>query len=694
MRRLGPLLAAATVALLAGCPAGGAIDDTTDADVSTDTPVVVAEPVPGADCDNYDAGDSAWVQRVTPLLLGRLPEGSREVRVLADLAAATDRATVARALMEQPEFIDRWTRWFLDELQVNRIGPKEHRSCFGVANVPEDRGDLSAHVAASDPMDPAWDGGPFTMLDLIRSSLWADNLSTLYRAELFAMMARPATFCGNTPDEEMEATRRREFGAKFAPRYTHRTLECIGCHNSVWSTTDHPDPALDRFWPLPGLLEAAMYRTETGAPDLELFSAFRLRGVLSKESLLDPTEADEWDEDAAQAVSPWGIDPACGQFVPPDAVDSDPLGYSSYLAGEIGDRATIWDVEQHLHQGLEILANDGPTWGPSDAVDGAPAFAYLLAQRLATRVWQAMMGAPLTLGHGFARNTDQHSQLLALTETVISSGWSLRQLLIAVVTDPGFNPPHPDSCPAEQAYDLPPVLTPFSVEETDPLRQGNGAGDLARRDAAWVLLDKTALALGWPTHDSFPDDEEDTNETVRFRAAGAFLSDGEPGFAGIDFQSRTDWEILTRDCLPSYQQESDSADWITEIVQLGVEQQAPMRDIAEAIRDRLLLSPTLDELESDLVADLLEVGFLGLASSQLGNAELPLRRYCGILLSSPWYLLAGVVQRPSETFPTLVLPGDDYRALCEQHAAALEATTGTSVVCGDDGVSVPGAPDG
>ena len=55
-------------------------------------------PFPSA--TSADAGNYSFVRQAVPVLLGRKSKGQTEVRLLADLVAATDRGTVVRALME------------------------------------------------------------------------------------------------------------------------------------------------------------------------------------------------------------------------------------------------------------------------------------------------------------------------------------------------------------------------------------------------------------------------------------------------------------------------------------------------------------------------------------------------------------------------------------------------------------------
>src|SRR5690606_1096858 len=95
------------------------------------------------------------------------------------------------------------------------------------------------------------DGGTFTMLDLARSAIALDDLTPIYRAQLFSLVARPIP-AANVSAVEAELARREDFGSRFDASYLHRDVVCLGCHTSDASVTDREEPELDRHWPVPG----------------------------------------------------------------------------------------------------------------------------------------------------------------------------------------------------------------------------------------------------------------------------------------------------------------------------------------------------------------------------------------------------------------------------------------------------------
>src|SRR5262249_45712176 len=139
-----------------------------------------------------DAGDRAWVRQVVPIVLGRKVKGAVEVKLLADLVANTDRATVLRGLMQEPEFNDHWSEPLVNTLRIDRevnlvSGLPSQSDCYGAplrAGTPTAA--LAQFVIGNPPSSVA-PGGAFNMSDVVRSAVAADNLAPLYRGNLFAL---------------------------------------------------------------------------------------------------------------------------------------------------------------------------------------------------------------------------------------------------------------------------------------------------------------------------------------------------------------------------------------------------------------------------------------------------------------------------------------------------------------------------
>ena len=111
------------------------------------------------------------------------------------------------------------------------------------------------------------DGPPLVHVDAYRlgSALELDDLSPVYRAHLFAMMSRPYT-AANVGANELERSRRQNFGAVFEAAYIHRDIVCLSCHNSEFSVTYNEDPAKNRAWPVPGSSAVVSSHAGSGHP--------------------------------------------------------------------------------------------------------------------------------------------------------------------------------------------------------------------------------------------------------------------------------------------------------------------------------------------------------------------------------------------------------------------------------------------
>ncbi len=117
------------------------------------------------------------------------------------------------------------------------------------------------------------------MLDLARSAVALDDLTPVYRAQLFPLVSLPIT-AANVPDIEAELARREDFGSTFDATYLHRDIVCLGCHNSERSVTDSTDPARDRHWPLDGNVDLALYGMAAGEAPAVAHAMFRVDGFV------------------------------------------------------------------------------------------------------------------------------------------------------------------------------------------------------------------------------------------------------------------------------------------------------------------------------------------------------------------------------------------------------------------------------
>ena len=663
-------------------PDAAALDETSDAAPAYDAAdTAAAGPVEPAPSPHLacDAGDEAWVKRTLTLLLGRRPAGIREVRALEQMVQQTSRATVARGLMADPLFIDRWADFLMDELRINRVGDKAHPDCYGAPLHPDDTGQVARFVR-DNPPDESSATAPFNMTDVLRSSLALDDLSPLYRSHLFAMMAKPITGA-NVAALEMDITRRQDFGEIFEAVYLHRNVVCSGCHNSTWGITDHVDPAKDRHWPLPGRFEEALYGAATGAAEMEFYSTFRRLGVHDKDG-----------------TRPWKMAPSCGEFRAEADIESDPAEVDAFFIEPLGKTANVWQVERALRKGFDSLRATGALAvdETTGAVDGYEGFAYLVSVRIVTRVWREVFGYPLTVVHYFPRNQFQRDILLELSQAFVAERWSLRGLLTRMVTHPLYNEPAPvDGCGADHPFVFPPVFDPWVTAEDEETARGNSPGDLLHRHGARVLLAHVAQSLEWPGPAAYPGSNSEENFQ---KAVGVFVKDAEPGFAGVDFQGLLTWENRYGACeLPN----GVDADWLTLLVAsaLAADSEAPVeepltvRDVVAALKDRLLTAPALGEGEAELIAALFGAESVDTPLADVADWPTRARNLCGVLLASPQFMLAGIAPADEPAAPALVVGDDAVADHCGRWAPVLFDPDEWTVACeGDSVIVTPFAP--
>lgn len=625
-----------------------------------------------------DAGDEAWVRRALPIVFGRPAHGVREVALWTQVVGEVGRESALRAMTQSPEFVEQWRRVLMDALFISRQGDKSHYECFGEGLREPDEGELAAFLRDREPLEVGI--GQFNMTDLLRSALRLDDLSVVYRAQLFAMMEKPVTG-GNATPANLDLTRRTDFNEVFQKVWIGRDLDCVGCHNGTWSITGHPEPELDRTWEVPGHFEAALFGFAEGRPALEVASMFRHLSVVAPSTF---------------AHRPWGWAPACGAFSGEEALQTDINAVNAYFIQEYGEAGTVWAMERNLRAGFDSLRVDGLDLDlESLEVSGTEAFAYLSSLALANAVWGEVYGYPLTIAHGFPRNRAQRDTLWGLTESYISEGFSLFALLRESLLDPRFNPLPPEAgCGDDGGYYLRPVFDPWSVEEDVETLQGNGPGDQVIRREATNLMRGASSALGWV---DMPEFVEMGAVSDLWVGIGKQTRDAEPGFRSVDFQGLLLWESRYGDCSKGGALGMVEPDYIEEVVGLIQASQAldpwadaSVRDAVLWLKDRLLAAPVLVPGEADLLASLTKLD-LDAAASKQPTLEMALRRVCGVLLSSPAYMLESTTPPEYLGAPpaALVLPAHTTPSLCADVAPLLEAI-GHAAQCSDEGLLFPG----
>jgi len=628
----------------------------------TDNPLPPADDPLVADCD---AGTDAWVQRAMPVVLGRKPHGAAEVTMWRTPADTYGRDTVVRAWSKDPDYVRHWEDAIKDMIQIARTGVGDDSACAESPLMAVHDGSLADHIATYAPDDTPF-GQPFNLADVIQDGLAADRLDVIWQVNVFAR-TNGVPQCGNTTDpKQIEQEKRTYLANEFLATYTNRDLTCITCHNSDYSVTDNSDPALDRTWGVDASFELALFGSSAGPTDRATYEAVhRFEGLVAENSIFGFEQ---------YPITPWGMDDACGTFrrYPEGTVDF--LGVNStFFGSELGDEGSLWDLEAMLATGAETLASAPLGVAPDGQVAADEALAWLTAQNLTDQLWQSAFGERLTIAYGFSRNADQQARLEAATETFLRAGWSLSEAMVDITTDPLFNNAMACTVPA---YSLPAQVDPYTVEDPDPARRGNGSGELVHRHFARTLLRAADDALEFPDRALFfplgafgDDDNFDLQQ-----ALGVALEAGDAGFNGTDFQGALAWEQSYATCLHPDSTET----FLPRAITAAVDQGATVGDLALAVKDRLLAHGAWDSPdEEQLVADLLTVA-LDTPAGQVDRTSLQrnLGLFCGALTLSPDFFLT-TEPRPVGPVPAVDL---DWTGDCDR-AIADFASQGIALAC-------------
>ena len=718
------------------------------------------EPQPFYACQ---ASDQAFVRRAIQGVLGRRAYSQAEVNMYADLIAEIDaldgvdpeelpalpnaplrhsRQVVLDILFQNPEYLSNWEEHYRDFMRVQRVDEYQNAACYGARVRLDDAADVAAFIRDNPPQGSSDGGHPPTMADIIVGSLQLDDITPMYTANLFSMLAK--TYAGaNGVEIESEVGRRRDFGAWFDAVYLNRDTDCLQCHNSEFSVTQTPDPATNRHYPIPALLEKSLFGYSTGVPaDAVAEPVDRMHGALKyarffsncaveavgssnynaavRDGLIQPDACpdgfrrcrtassigpiDWMCESTYQATRnsrPWNWATACGIFTPQDKIPLDLAGIDTKFGNIKGLRTSMWDMQDSLRAGFEKLRTEGlgadpVTWEVSDP---DKAFAYLTVMNVVEKVWKEVTGTGLTIQTYYPRNAAARDQLQLLADTFIASGYSHQALLSEIFASPYVNLASPDSSCWENAYSLPRIFDPWVTEEQEQVRRNNSVGDAVVMLSSRTAARSAYASLGWRTTaygSMFPNVSGygQNSVTVNGVASGAlerqfqnevgfFNKNTEVGFRGFDFQARMGWEDRLGRCskLAPNQLAPDVIDLLVQHAKTpGV---GTVRDLIEVLKDRIFGQVTIDdEAERAALEEMLGVS-LDADASTLADAEPTLRRVCGVMVASPQALVTGIAPPDASVVPKLTPKAARYGTLC----SSLEELTlpdGLSVSCNGD----------
>ncbi len=695
--------------------------------------------------------DQSFVRKAIMAVLGRRPYSQAEVNFYTDLlkaveaedgTTAADRDTapgsdlthskkvVLQALFRSPEYRTFWSDLYKDFIRVQRVDEQYNPDCFEASGSGTPAA-AAKYVRDRDPLSNGAD--TITMRDVIEGSIELDDITPIYTANIMAMLTQ--TYAGaNAEPAALELTRRADFGAWFDEVYIHRDTVCLNCHNSEFSVTQTDDPATNRHYPLPALLEKSLFDLSTGPASFGGFEGgdrshapLRYKWVINDCTTRTQTQAAattakaafkpcptktellhrcgngellceaEFQQRNANSYRPWGWAKGCGLVIRPELIGSDIAGVEAKFGNVTGVRASQWDMARSLRSGFDKLALEGlGADANKNVADPDKAFAYLVAMNIAEKVWIQIVGTPLTIPTRFPRNAAARDQLEFLTNTLIDSGFSNQALVEAILASPYVNVSAP-SAGCGDAYGMPNIFDPWVIADDDATRRRNAATDAIVSFTSRTASNALYKALEWAPIDgaTFPDSTVlPKNDPLiplfdlerQFQTeTGFYLKNSEPGFRGFDFQARLGWESRFGTCqkIPGF----SGNDFIDKLASLAsAPDRGTVRDLIVALKDRLLGRATIDEAAERPALEAILGSTLDADANTLSDAAGSLRKVCGAIVSSPQFLLAGLTPKDTSAVPMLTPVSASYGAICRQVAAVLPPSL--KVTCSADGSSL------
>lgn len=511
--------------------------------------------------------------------------------------------------------------------------------------------------------------------------------------------------------------------SNYSAGSTHFTNTCAGCHGANGDT-----------------LKDGMLRLKDRVPmmsDDEIFGAFGRNGMAgvvaptgtTKTQLVsylrqrfgDLDDLKRFFQEGSVVVGganrPWHMSQTCTEEIVSHQVpNAEP---SVNFAGSVLRSASVLDVSDALRFGLDALAAEmtaNPGNSSAAAYDlptlaGQPAFAMMVARRVANALTKETFGARLVLDHGFARNADQSLALDWLTTLMLvttdRTRISLRAGLRQLVSMRHYNQLAPSAI-SDPPYSISMFFNPWAGDSTGVVNQttgvnSNGNGDDVHRYSATNLLWSTRDSLGWGEPTYFPlaagsgplAKEYPRRDYVE--QIGGRISDDIRGGDSWDLSSLLYWESVAGacgltgpsggQCVPSRSGDCTLQDWIDDVIAAAptIMPAPTLRELFVLTRDRLLADPTIP-LDEEAQINALLPPSTTLASVWPASAasraawETSLRQYCGALMTSPQYTMSGLVTvtaaSPGPRF-TVCQPGEvcSEHELCTLHAAYIGAAS-------------------
>lgn len=299
-----------------------------------------------------DEGHASFAREATVVLLGRRARGVDEVEALADISQLLGRDVAIEMLMKDEAFIDHWTATIIDIIEMQRDGQggaaAQDDDCWGppTRDVPDPA--IAEWVRDNGPTDAGAPTPEWNMTDLLRSAIALDDLSVVYRANLFTLSMRRAG-----------GDKRTVIADRFLKTYLNRDVTCLRCHNPTFSASNKTDAdgniVWRRLWTILGHAEKALFGDYYDA-------------ALVLDRLYPIMQPDVRQPVPGAGIQPWGISQECASdttsvsprnngvethagFKTIDLEENDTAGFGS-LDGLVTPTVALWELEDSLRTGI------------------------------------------------------------------------------------------------------------------------------------------------------------------------------------------------------------------------------------------------------------------------------------------------------------------------------------------------------
>jgi len=314
----------------------------------------------------------------------------------------------------------------------------------------------------------------------------------------------------------------------------------------------------------------------------------------------------------------------------------------------------MFDTETVL-QAVEYLTTHPDHLPPIVYDDGRVAFSQLVAQSVVNEVLREVLGSAFEMDHYFPRNTHQGWAVGSSGVMLQFTDWSFETLLSAILLDVYVNRLSPADS-NEDAYVLPPTVNPLAmvnsnVVDTTTGENTNGQGDLVHRWSVISLARQASAAMLWPDPGLYPTGAWPA-DSLR-TAMGEWRSLNLPGFDVVTFNGLLSWEDTNSQCLSK--RSDGGLDYVEELVATT---DLTAEDAMLGIKSRLVGHPVWWPGEEAMAEALLDGAIFDSGTPALAvDHATALREYCGTLLRSPQFMLAGL-----PPWPDVIAPLEDEPA--------------------------------